>query len=197
MLEHETLYWNKGYWYIAGLDEVGYGAIAGPVTAAAVVLAPGAMIAGVRDSKQVHSVKEREHLFDRIHKHALDIGVGFCSPQEIDEINILQAALKAMRRAIGKLEKCKPQHLLIDGIHRLPDPPCSQTTVKGGDSLSLTIAAASIIAKVTRDRIMRNLHLEHPEYGWSTNVGYKSVKHKEAVRKYGPTRHHRRSFTLN
>ena len=196
MFEFESACWSQGLQRVAGLDEVGYGAIAGPVAAAAVILPPDTRIEGVRDSKQIGSVKQRERLHDLIHEQALDVGVGLCSPAEIDEINVLQAALKAMLRAIKNLKSHKPQHLLIDGIHRLPEAPCSQTTIKGGDNRSHTIAAASIIAKVTRDRIMRKLHLDHPEYGWITNVGYKSVKHREALRVHGPTRHHRHSFTL-
>ena len=196
MLEYESALWRQGVEHVAGLDEVGYGAIAGPVTAAAVILPPHTQIEGVRDSKQITSLRQRERLYDLIHSHALDIGVGLCSPGEIDRINILQAALKAMFRAIENLNTCAPHHLLIDGIHRLPTAPCPQTTIKGGDNLSHTIAAASIIAKVTRDRIMRKLHLDHSEYGWETNVGYKSAKHKDAVKLYGPTEHHRRSFTL-
>lgn len=195
MFEFESSCWSQGLQHVAGLDEVGYGAIAGPVAAAAVILPPDTRIEGVRDSKQIGSVKQRERLYDLIHEQAWDVGVGFCSPAEIDEINVLQAALKAMLRAIENLT-LKPQHLLIDGIHRLPEAPCSQTTIKGGDNRSHTIAAASIIAKVSRDRIMRKLHLEHPEYGWITNVGYKSVKHREALSIHGPTRHHRQSFTL-
>lgn len=196
MFKYESAHWEQGLQYVAGLDEVGYGAIAGPVAAAAVILPPHTIIEGVRDSKQISSVNERERLHDLIHQRALDVGIGLSSPNEIDEINVLQAALRAMVRAIVNLKTYAPQHLLIDGIHRLPDAPCTQTTIKGGDNMSHTIAAASIVAKVARDRIMRRLHQEHPEYGWITNVGYKSVKHREAVRLHGPTQHHRQSFTL-
>lgn len=196
MFEYESVHWEQGLHCVAGLDEVGYGAIAGPVAAAAVILPPHTRLEGVRDSKLIGSVRQRERLHDLICHHALDVGIGLSSPAEIDKINVLEAALRAMLRAIENLKTYAPQHLLIDGIHRLPNNPCPQTTIKSGDNLSHTIAAASIIAKVTRDRIMRQLHKEHPEYGWITNVGYKSAKHREAIRTYGPTQYHRQSFTL-
>lgn len=182
---------NRGYRLIAGIDEAGRGALAGPVVAAAVVLPIGVRIEGVDDSKKL-SPETRERLFDVIMAHALRVGVGMASAKVIDRINILQATRLAMQEAVGKLSP-QPDFLLIDGISRIASP-LPQQTIKKGDSLSLSIAAASIIAKVSRDRLMRELDLKHPGYGLAGHKGYGSASHMEAIRQLGPSPIHRLTF---
>jgi len=182
---------NRGYRLIAGIDEAGRGALAGPVVAAAVVLPIGVRIDGVDDSKKL-SPETRERLFDVIMAHALRVGVGMASAKVIDRINILQATRLAMQEAVGKLSP-QPDFLLIDGISRIASP-LPQQTIKKGDSLSLSIAAASIIAKVSRDRLMRELDLKHPGYGLAGHKGYGSASHMEAIRQLGPSPIHRLTF---
>lgn len=179
---------------MAGLDEAGRGSLAGPVVAAAVIFPAGLRIRGMNDSKEL-TESERERLRIQIQRKATAIGVGLASPSEIDHLNILWASMRAMRRAASELD-VRPQHLLIDGNHCFPDSPWSFTTLVGGDSRCHAIAAASIIAKTTRDRLMRELHPLHPEYEWVTNVGYPTPAHFQALRRFGPTPHHRRSFRL-
>ena len=182
---------NRGYRLIAGIDEAGRGALAGPVVAAAVVLPIGVRIDGVDDSKKL-SPETRERLFDVIMAQALRVGVGMASAKVIDRINILQATRLAMQEAVGKLSP-QPDFLLIDGISRIASP-LPQQTIKKGDSLSLSIAAASIIAKVSRDRLMRELDLKHPGYGLAGHKGYGSASHMEAIRQLGPSPIHRLTF---
>lgn len=185
---------TRGYRRIAGVDEAGRGCLAGPVVAAAVVLPSGCTIDGVDDSKKL-SPKAREEAYARIREAAVCVGVGQCTPEEIDELNILWAAMEAMRRAVQKLQPL-PDYLLIDGNTVFPDSPWPFKTVVKGDSCCHSIAAASIVAKVTRDRLMRGLHEKHPHYGWQHNVGYPTPGHYAALAQHGPTPHHRRTFRL-
>jgi ribonuclease HII len=179
---------------VCGIDEVGRGPLAGPVVAAAVVLdrriLPEALRRAIDDSKKL-SPATREELADLLWNCAA-IGVGAASVAEIDRINILQASLLAMRRAFLALPQ-RPSFALIDG-NRLPDLPCAARALVGGDGKSLSIAAASIIAKVTRDRLMRALARRYPGYGWERNMGYPTEAHREALVALGVTPHHRRSF---
>ena len=182
---------SRGFSLIAGIDEAGRGPLAGPVIAAAVILPAGLRIPGVDDSKRL-SPDTRERLFDVINAQALAVGIGMGSPEMIDRINILQATRHAMLEAVFALSP-QPDFILIDGITPI-DSAISQKTVKKGDSLSLSIAAASIIAKVTRDRLMRELDALHPGYGFAGHKGYGSAAHLEAIRQLGPSPVHRLSF---
>ncbi|MBD3679840.1 MAG: ribonuclease HII [Rhodobacteraceae bacterium] len=187
----ETAALDRGAHLVAGVDEVGRGPLAGPVTAAAVRLDPENIPVGLNDSKAL-TARRRDALYDEIRAVA-DVSVVHVSVEEIDQINILQASLLAMRRAVAGL-KTPPDHLLVDG-NRLPDPlPCSAEAVVKGDARSLSIAAASIIAKVERDRLMEDLARQHPGYGWEKNAGYPTKAHLEALKTLGVTPHHRRSF---
>jgi ribonuclease HII len=181
----------RGFRVLAGIDEAGRGPLAGPVVAAAVILPEGLIIKGVNDSKKL-SADTRERLFDTIIEQAVSVGVGMGSPELIDRINILQATRQAMLEAVTKLVP-QPDYLLIDGITPI-DSTIPQKTVKKGDSLSLSIAAASIIAKVTRDRMMREMDLIHPGYGFAGHKGYGSAGHLEAIRLLGPSPVHRLTF---
>jgi ribonuclease HII len=179
---------------VAGVDEVGRGPLAGPVVAAAVVLdldhMPRALRRAVDDSKAL-TAAAREDYAGALRSCAI-IGIGAASVREIDEINILRASLKAMQRAVQALG-IRPDHALVDG-NVAPQLPCPVQTVVEGDARSLSIAAASIIAKVTRDREMERLALDHPGYGWERNAGYGTAQHLAALRSLGVTPHHRRSF---
>lgn len=179
---------------VCGLDEVGRGPLAGPVVAACVYVPenvrPLPFIKDITDSKKL-SAKKREALYLLITEHC-DWAVSEKPPAEIDEINILQASLVAMSDAFNALDK-RFKHALVDG-NKLPQLPCSATYVIKGDGKSVSIAAASIVAKVTRDRIMADLHAQHPQYGWNTNSGYPSKAHREAIDLHGITPHHRKSF---
>lgn len=175
---------------IAGVDEAGCGPWAGPVVAAAVILNPENFPEGLNDSKKL-SAKKREALFQPI-KEMAQVGVGIVDVHEIDEINILQAAKAAMQRAVADLP-IAPEVALIDG-NRPVKLPCETQLVVKGDSLSLSIAAASIIAKVTRDRMMQQLAAEFPHYGWEKNAGYGTAQHQAGLAIYGVTKHHRKSF---
>ena len=182
---------GRGLGRIAGVDEVGRGPLAGPVVAAAVILHPDRIPPGLNDSKRL-SAKRREEL-DLILRETASFGVGQASVEEIDSLNILNASHLAMRRAIAALPVA-PDHLLIDG-NRLPRRlPCAAEAIVGGDARCLSIAAASIIAKVARDRIMVDLAQQHPGYGWETNAGYPTEDHRAALEKLGVTAAHRRSF---
>ena len=178
----------KGARLIAGVDEVGRGPLAGPVVAAAVILPRP--LEGLADSKTLCE-EERERLAAQLRAQAR-IGVGAASVAEIDRINILQASLLAMRRAVLRLG-CLPDLALIDG-NQAPDLPCPVETIVDGDALVPAISAASIVAKVTRDRLMRRLATRYPGYGWETNVGYATTAHREAIWQLGACCHHRRSF---
>lgn len=192
MMIYERKYAEDGV--IAGLDEAGRGPLAGPVVAAAVILNPDDPIRYVNDSKQL-SEKRREELFEEIMKRAVSVGIGIESPETIDEINILQADYMAMRKAIAQL-KLKPQILLNDAV-TIPDVSMHQVPIIKGDAKSLSIAAASIIAKVTRDRMMYDLDTLYPEYGFAKHKGYGTAEHIAAIRKFGPCPIHRRSFIGN
>ena len=190
-LQFEKIAYQSGYTCVAGLDEAGRGPLAGPVTAAAVILPPGLSITGVDDSKKLTADK-REKLFDIIMNQALSVGVGVVSPAEIDRINILQATRQAMRAAVMSLS-LQPDYLLIDGITTI-ESSLPQKTIKKGDSLSLSIAAASIIAKVTRDRHMIEMDLIYPGYGFARHKGYGSADHMSAIKRLGPSPIHRLTF---
>ena len=182
------------YEYICGIDEVGRGPFAGPVVAGAVILPKDCDILYINDSKQL-SEKKREELYDIIMEKAVATGIGMASPQRIDEINILQATYEAMREAIGKLS-VKPDLLLNDAV-TIPMVDIKQIPIIKGDAKSISIGAASIIAKVTRDRLMVEYDKIMPEYHFAANKGYDSPEHIEALKKYGPSPIHRASFIKN
>lgn len=184
---------GQGYKSIAGLDEVGRGPLAGPVVAAAVILPPDYYNDEINDSKKL-APRKRKRLYHTILQDALAVGLGLVEPELIDRINIHQATMMAMKKAVASLSR-KPDHLLIDGIHRLA-LPISQETIIKGDSLSISIASASIIAKVTRDMIMEEYHHQYPEYNFGKNKGYGTKEHEEAIRSHGQCKIHRRSFRL-
>lgn len=181
----------KGYSNIAGIDEAGRGPLAGPVVSAAVIWPEDSVAAGVNDSKQL-SAKKRERLFDYIYEKAVSIGIGIVDPIEIDRINILQASLLSMRIAVENLQP-KPDYLLIDGIHRI-NTDVAQEVIKGGDGRCLSVAAASIVAKVTRDRLMVRYDEDFPEFKFSQHKGYGTKVHCDAIRTFGRCRIHRKSF---
>lgn len=184
----------KEYDFICGIDEVGRGPLAGPVVAGAVILPRDCRILYINDSKQL-TEKKREELYDIIMEKAVSCGLGYGSPERIDEINILQATYEAMREAIGKLVP-RPDILLNDAV-TIPEVDIRQVPIIKGDAKSITIGAASIIAKVTRDRLMVEYDKVFPQYGFAANKGYGSAAHIEALKKYGPTPIHRRSFIKN
>lgn len=189
MKAYEREYERMGY--VCGIDEVGRGPLAGPVVACAVILPRDCQILYLNDSKQL-SEKKREELYDIILKEAVAVGIGYRSPERIDEINILQATYEAMRDAINELE-VKPDVLLNDAV-TIPQVDIRQVPIIKGDAKSVSIAAASIVAKVTRDRLMVQYSSVFPEYGFDSNKGYGAAVHIEALKKYGPTPIHRRSF---
>jgi ribonuclease HII len=182
---------RAGYSLVAGIDEAGRGPLAGPVVAAAVILPQHSVLEGVTDSKKM-SERAREQAFFLIETEAIDISLSVVSPKEIDSINILQATRKAMRQAVLTLDP-QPDYLLIDGTHPV-DLPIHQRCIPKGDQLCLSISAASVLAKVYRDSIMRSYHVLFPQYGFSSNKGYGTSRHIEALMRYGPCRIHRVSF---
>ena len=193
-LEYMLMFERKYYKtcnFVCGIDEAGRGPLAGPVVAAAVILPKNHKIAYLNDSKQL-SEKKREELFDKIMSEALAVGVGIVSPKRIDEINILQATYEAMRGAINQL-KIQPEILLNDAVI-IPEVKIPQEKIIKGDAKSLSIAAASIIAKVTRDRMMKDYHELFPEYGINKHKGYGSKEHIQSIQQYGPSPIHRRTF---
>ena len=193
-LENMLIYEKKYYDtcdYICGIDEAGRGPLAGPVVAGAVILPKGLKIPYLNDSKQL-SEKKREELYDVIMEQAVSVGVGIVSPERIDEINILQATYEAMREAVGTLSY-RPDVLLNDAVI-IPELTIPQEKIIKGDAKSLSIAAASVIAKVTRDRMMKAYHELFPEYGFEKHKGYGSKEHIEMIQKIGPCAIHRRSF---
>ena len=197
MLTHERRLWADGYERIAGLDEAGRGCLAGPVVAAAVILPPRVEVETIADSKSI-SEERRLEARAKIEDQAVAAAIARCSPTEIDDLNILGAALKAMRRAASACEP-PPDFVLVDGnqwSRDLVEAPWPHETIVKGDAKSQSIAAASILAKTERDAVMRGLHDEHPEYGWGSNVGYPTQAHYDALREHGATSHHRQSFTL-
>ena len=177
--------------FLCGIDEVGRGPLAGPVTAAAVILPKDCRILYINDSKKL-SEKRREALYEEILEKAIAVGIGSASPEKIDEDNILQATYAAMREAIEAL-RVRPTKLLVDAVH-IPDVDIPQVGIVHGDALSISIAAASIVAKVTRDRLMVEYDSLYPEYGFRSNKGYGTAEHIRALREFGPTPIHRRSF---
>ena len=192
MREFENKYSDLGA--VAGIDEAGRGPLAGPVVAAAVILPKDIFLPFLNDSKKV-TEKRRDVLFDQIKQEALAYGIGIASNALIDEINILQATYEAMREAISKLNKT-PDILLVDAVH-IPGINIKQVGIVKGDAKSVNIAAASILAKVTRDRLMLEYDKIYPEYGFASNKGYGTAKHIEALKAYGACDIHRRSFIGN
>jgi ribonuclease HII len=180
--------------YIAGIDEVGRGPLAGPVVTCAVILPKDCDILYINDSKKLTAAK-REELYDEIMEKAVAVGIGMVGPERIDEINILQATYEAMRQAISKLDP-QPDVLLNDAV-TIPGVSIKQVPIIKGDAKSISIGAASIVAKVTRDRMMEEYDHLFPEYGFASNKGYGSAEHIAAIKKYGPTPIHRRSFIGN
>lgn len=190
MLTFEKRLIEKGVTYIAGIDEVGRGPLAGPVVAAAVVLPEDIELIGINDSKKLSKAK-REYFYEVIIEKA-DVGIGIVTASEIDEINIYEATKKAMKIAVAGLSRT-PEHLLIDAMTlNLPIP---QTSIIKGDATSVSIAAASIVAKVTRDRLMCDYALIYPQYGFEKNMGYGTAEHLEGLNSSGPCEIHRRSFS--
>ena len=197
LLLHERRLWNDGRLRIAGIDEAGAGPWAGPVAAGCVVLDPARTDAlrGVYDSKQI-SEKKREAMVPRIQENVLAFAVALASPEEIDHINIRQACLLAMRRALAAVEsKLGPSHHLLIDARKLDGVSCPQSPIVKGDATSLSIAAASILAKVHRDHLMLEAAKQYPEYGFDRHKGYGTADHKAALLKHGPCPLHRRSFS--
>ena len=192
MKEYERKY--ESFSWICGIDEVGRGPLAGPVVAGAVILPKDCDILYLNDSKQL-SEKKREELYAVIMEKAVAVGLGFVAPERIDQINILQATYEAMREAISKLDP-QPDLLLNDAV-TIPKVTIRQIPVIKGDAKSVSIAAASIVAKVTRDRLMVQYEEVYPGYGFASNKGYGAQVHLDALKKYGPTPIHRRSFIKN
>lgn len=193
-LSLEQRLWREGHTLIAGADEAGRGCLAGPVVAAAVILPRDVHLPGLDDSKRLSS-SSREALVPEIERVALAVGIGQCSPAEIDTLNVLWAALEAMRRALHQLALA-PSFVLVDGNQTIPMAPFPQRAVVKGDATSLSIAAASVLAKVTRDRVMVELDAAFPVYGWAGHKGYPTAAHYAALAEHGPSIHHRRSFRL-
>ena len=190
MLAYEKELYTQGIQLIAGVDEVGRGPLAGPVVAAAVILPKACKIPGLNDSKKIPKSKHKE-IYEAVLQNAIAIGIGIKDNQVIDQVNIYEATKLAMMEAIGQLEP-QPQHLLIDAM-RL-DLPISQTSIIKGDANSLSIAAASIVAKVTRDQMMEEFDCEYPGYDFTQNAGYGTANHLAGLHKLGVTPIHRRSF---
>lgn len=187
----ENKAFQKGFSRIAGIDEAGRGPLAGPVVSAAVIIPISLQIPGISDSKKL-TPKKRNYLYEKIYDLAVSVGIGIVDPFEIDRINILQAALLSMAMAVENLAP-QPDCLLIDGIF-LISSALPQEAIPKGDALSASIAAASIVAKVTRDRLMERYHQDYPQFGFSKHKGYPTKAHKEAIRKFGYCLIHRKSF---
>ena len=192
MLTHERRLWESGRSYIAGVDEVGRGPLAGPVVAAAVILPQDFSVLGIDDSKKL-SPKKREELFDVIREKALAWSVGWVGPERIDEINILEATKEAMTQAVQGLS-LQPDHVLIDGNFTVRALALPQTAIVKGDANSTSIAAASILAKVTRDRYMEEMDSVYPGYAFASNKGYGTKAHYDGLKAQGPTPIHRKTF---
>lgn len=186
---------NKNICYLAGIDEAGRGPLAGPVVVGCVILPKESFIEGVNDSKKI-SEKKREALYEQITKEAISWSVGIVDQQEIDEINILNATKKALTMAVSQLE-IKPQHILVDALHGINTLQIPYTSIVKGDATSYSIAASSIIAKVTRDRIMYEWDKVYPQYGFAKHKGYGTASHIQAIKDFGPCPLHRRSFIKN
>ena len=192
MLTHERRLWESGRSYIAGVDEVGRGPLAGPVVAAAVILPQDFDVLGIDDSKKL-SPKKREELFEVIREKALAWAVGWVGPERIDEINILEATKEAMTQAVQGLS-LQPDHVLIDGNFTVRALALPQTAIVKGDANSTSIAAASILAKVTRDRYMEEMDSVYPGYAFASNKGYGTKAHYDGLKAQGPTPIHRKTF---
>jgi ribonuclease HII len=190
-LRYERKLWREGAQAVAGVDEAGVGPMAGPVVAAAVIFDQEVFIKGVNDSKQL-TPERREALFPAIRERAIAVGIGMASPGEIDQLNIFWATMAASERALHALGRI-PDHVLVDG-RLIPELKLPQTKIVGGDRKSFCIAAASIIAKVTRDRMMAEYDAEYPEFGFAQHKGYCTANHFAALERLGPTPIHRRSF---
>jgi len=190
-LRYERRFWKEGVHAVAGCDEAGVGPMAGPVVAAAVIFAPESFIKGVHDSKQL-TAEKREELFPLIRGKALTVGIGIAGSSEVDELNIYWASMLASERALAALARL-PDHVLVDG-RLIPNLKLPQTKIVGGDRKSFCIAAASIIAKVTRDRMMVQYDAEYPGYGFSSHKGYCTADHFATLAQLGPSPIHRRSF---
>jgi ribonuclease HII len=191
-LQFETTLWEKGVTFVAGVDEVGRGPLAGPVVAAAVIFPRGFLLSSVDDSKRL-SPEAREQLYPQLISCCTSYGVGIVSVEEIDRLNIYQAAMLAMRKALAQLSPAA-QYVLVDGHRPIPKLDLPQTAIVKGDGLSFTIGAASIIAKVVRDHIMIDYHRRFPLYGFAEHKGYPTPAHIWALRQHGPCEIHRRSF---
>ena len=189
---YERAAYRKGFRLVCGIDEAGRGPLAGPVVAGAVILPKSVRLSGVTDSKKL-SPEQREDFYEKIQACALAVGIGVVDNTEIDRINILQATFRAMYAAVSQLPLA-PDFLLIDGPYKLPAASMGQKGIVGGDSRSISIASASILAKVHRDRLMCRFHEEFPQYGFDAHKGYGTARHYEALRKYGPCPLHRVSF---
>jgi ribonuclease HII len=192
MLHFEQVLWKSGVIHIAGVDEVGMGPLAGPVVAAAVVFEPGTEIEGVDDSKRLDPAR-RQELAEIIRTRAKGVGIGLAEVEEIDRLNIYHAGLLAMKRAVEALPM-RPQHVLVDARTIAVDIP--QNTFNKGDGINFTIAAASIVAKTHRDRLMEDLDRVHPGYGFAAHKGYSTLEHRKAVMRLGPCLQHRKSFPV-
>ena len=192
MLIHERRLWSSGRSYIAGMDEVGRGPLAGPVVAAAVILPQDFDVLGIDDSKKL-SPKKREELFEVIKEKALAWAIGWVGPERIDEINILEATKEAMTQAVQGLS-LQPDHVLIDGNFTVRALALPQTSIVKGDANSTSIAAASILAKVTRDRYMEEMDAVYPGYAFASNKGYGTKAHYDGLKAQGPTPIHRKTF---
>ena len=193
--EIDKEFFNKGLSYVAGIDEAGRGPLAGPVVVACVIMPKNSMIEGINDSKKI-SEKKRETLYEKILEEAVSYGVGIINQEEIDEINILQATKKALTEAVKSME-IKPQVILVDALTGIDTIGIPYKSIIKGDAKSYSIGAASIIAKVTRDRIMREWDKVYPQYGFAGHKGYGTAKHMQAIREYGICPLHRKTFVKN
>lgn len=193
--EIDEEFFKKGVKYVAGIDEAGRGPLAGPVVVACVIMPENSMIEGVNDSKKI-SEKKREALYDKILEEAICYGIGIINQEEIDELNILRATKKGLTTALTKME-IKPNVILVDALTGIDTLGIPYKSIIKGDANSYSIAAASIIAKVTRDRIMREWDKVYPEYGFAGHKGYGTAKHIAAIKEYGLCPLHRRSFTTH
>jgi ribonuclease HII len=191
MFSYERQVWAMGYKLVAGLDEVGRGPLAGPVVAAAVILPGEVILPGLEDCRRL-SGRRRQELYEEIQAQALAIGVGMVHPEGIDEANVMMATYKAMVKAVGDLPMA-PDYLLIDSLH-LPGVAQPQAPIAGGDGQSCSIAAASVVAKVTRDQYMVEMDKLYPQYGFASHKGYGTLEHRDALERYGPCPIHRKTY---
>lgn len=192
MSQYESKCYAQGKTYIAGVDEAGRGPLAGPVVAAAVILPKDFKLFGLTDSKQL-SEKQRTYFYEKIKTEAIDYHISMIHSEEIDQINIFEATKKAMQMAIRNLSK-QADHVLIDAV-TLHGLPCTSDVIIKGDQQSISIAAASVLAKVTRDHLMHEIHQQYPAYHFNSNMGYGTKQHLEALMKYGITPYHRKTFS--